>query len=59
MIEIVTVQKIKTDNKFNNACDIIIQDCQNIQQSGQDEKLIALATEIIEKIDELEKFYVN
>lgn len=59
MVRVITTQKIKPDGKFTNACELIIQDCQDIQQAGQDERLVNLASDIIEKLAELEKFYVD
>ena len=59
MVKVITTQKIKPDGKFANACELIIQDCQDIQRTGQDEKLIELATDIIERLMELENFYVD
>ena len=59
MVKVITTQKIKPDGKFTTACELIIQDCTDIQQSGQDEKLVDLATAIIEKLTELENFYVD
>ena len=58
MVEIITTQKIKTDNKFNNACDLIIQDCMEIQKESVDNTLTDLATNIIEALEKLEQYYV-
>ena len=59
MLNLITTQKINPDNKFLNAVDEISKGCYEIQESGVDEKLVDIATGILEKLEDLEKYYAD